>query len=48
MYDDREGDDADQTVANLMHATGLGPDDEDMDDDADVGEGSVYGGEGDG
>lgn len=48
MYDDRDGDDADQTVAGLMQITGLGPDDEDMDDDVDVGEGSVYGGEADG
>lgn len=50
MYDDREGDDgdADQQVAGLMHATGLGNDDEDMDDEADVGEGSQYGGEADG
>lgn len=46
MYDDR--DDADQTVAGLMHATGLGPDDEDMDDDVDGADGSVYGGEADG
>ena len=48
MYDDRDGDDADQTVVGLMQITGLGPDDEAMDDDVDGGEGSVYGGEADG
>ena len=50
MYDDREGEegDADQQVTGLMHATGLGADDDDMDDEVDVGEGSQYGGEVDG
>lgn len=49
MYDDHDGDDADtdQAVAGLMHATHLGPDDEDMDEDVDVGEGSQYGAEAD-
>lgn len=49
MYDDRDGEDGepDQTVemAGMMHATGLGVDDEDMEDDVDVGDGSQYGGE---
>ena len=50
MYDDHDGDDgdADQQVTGLMHATGLGADDDDMDDKVDVGEGSQYGGEADG
>jgi hypothetical protein len=47
MYRDHDDDDIDaQTVAGLMHATGLGPDDEDMDEEGFVGEGSQYGGEG--
>lgn len=51
MFDDREGEDpeADQTVmAGMMHATGLGADDEDMEDDPDAGDGSQYGAEPDG
>ena len=50
MYDDRDGDDGDpdQQVTGLMHATGLGADDDDMDDEADVGDESQYGGELDG
>ena len=50
MYDDRDGEegDADQQVTGLMHATGLGADDDDMDDEVDAGEGSQYGGEADG
>lgn len=44
-YRHREEEDLDdQTVAGLMHATGLGPDDEDIDDEAFPGEGSQYGG----
>lgn len=47
MYDagDEEDGDAqlDQQVAGLMHATGLGLDDEDMDDGDEVGEGSQDG-----
>ncbi len=47
MYRDHDDEDIDaQTVAGLMHATGLGPDDEDMDEEGFVGEGSQYGGEG--
>ena len=46
MYRDHDDDDLDeQTVAGLMHATGLGPDDDDMDDEGFLGEGSQYGGE---
>lgn len=48
MFDDQDGEaEADQTVqmAGMMNATGLGPDDEDMEDDVDVGDGSQYGGE---
>lgn len=49
MYDDRDGEDGetDQTVemAGMMHATGLGADDEDMEDDVDGGDESQYGGE---
>ncbi len=50
MYDDRDGDDGDpdQQVTGLMHATGLGADDDDMDDEVDVGDESQYGGEMDG
>ncbi|KAA6408027.1 MAG: SCF E3 ubiquitin ligase complex F-box grrA [Lasallia pustulata] len=48
MYDagDEEDGDAqlDQQVAGLMHATGLGGDDEDMDEGDEVGEGSQDGG----
>ncbi|KAL9637429.1 MAG: hypothetical protein Q9204_001895 [Flavoplaca sp. TL-2023a] len=46
MYDDREAEDAeaDQQVTGMMHATGLGgADDEDMNDEDEVGEGSQYG-----
>ena len=47
MYDagDEEDGDAqlDQQVAGLMHATGLGLDDEDMDEGDEVGEGSQDG-----
>ena len=45
MYDDRDGaedGDAEGHVAGLMGATGLGIDDEDMDEEVD---GSTYGGE---
>ena len=46
MYPHRDEEDLDdQTVAGLMHATGLGPDDEDMDDEGFPGEGSQYGGD---
>lgn len=48
MFDDQDGEaEADQTVqmAGMMNATGLGPDDEDMEDDVDIGDGSQYGGE---
>lgn len=48
MFDDQDGEaEADQTVqmAGMMNATGLGPDDEDMEDEVDVGDGSQYGGE---
>lgn len=44
MFEDAEPDQA-ATMAGMMHATGLGADDEDMEDDADV---SQYGGEVDG
>ena len=50
MYDDRDGEDvdADQQVTGMMHATGLGVDDEDMNDDDEPGDGSQYGAEADG
>ena len=50
MYDDHDGEegDPDQQVTGLMHATGLGADDDDMDDEVDVGDESQYGGEADG
>ncbi|KAL9632802.1 MAG: hypothetical protein Q9164_005093 [Protoblastenia rupestris] len=50
MYDDRDPDvdtDADGQVTGLMNATGINDDDEDM-DEVDIGEGSQYGGEGEG
>ena len=50
MYDDRDPDgdiDAEGQVAGLMNATGINDDDEDM-DEVDAGEGSQYGGEGEG
>ncbi|KAL8709159.1 MAG: hypothetical protein Q9220_006039 [cf. Caloplaca sp. 1 TL-2023] len=49
MYDDREGEDgdADQQVTGMMNATGLGVDDEDMNDEDEAGEGSQDGVEGD-
>lgn len=49
MYDDREGEeaDADQQVTGMMNATGLGVDDDDMNDDDEAGEGSQYGAEAD-
>lgn len=46
MYDDREAEDAeaDQQVTGMMHATGLGgADDDGMNDEDEVGEGSQYG-----
>ena len=47
MFDDRDGEDtdADQALAGLIQATGLGPDDEDMEDEPDPGDGSQDGGE---
>ena len=51
MYDDREGEEGDpgQLVTGMMNATGLGNDDEDMDEEGgETGEGSQYGGEADG
>ena len=49
MFDDHEGEDAEPdqtaTMAGMMHATGLGADDEDMEEYADM---SQYGGEVDG
>ncbi|KAL8638401.1 MAG: hypothetical protein Q9228_004446 [Teloschistes exilis] len=49
MYDDREGEsgDADQQVTGMMHATGLGVDDDEMNEEDEVGEGSQYGAEAD-
>ncbi|KAI4192300.1 MAG: hypothetical protein LQ346_004372 [Caloplaca aetnensis] len=49
MYDDREAEDgeADQQVTGMMNATGLGVDDDDMNDDEEAGDGSQYGVEGD-
>ena len=50
MYDDRDPDgemDAERQVAGLMHATGINDDDEDM-DEVEAGEGSQYGGDGEG
>ena len=50
MYDDRDPDgdmDAEGRVTGLMNATGINDDDEDM-DEGDAGEGSQYGGEGEG
>ena len=50
MYDDRdpEGEmDAEGHVAGLMNATAINDDDEDM-DEIEAGEGSQYGGEGEG
>ncbi|KAL9033286.1 MAG: hypothetical protein Q9214_007587, partial [Letrouitia sp. 1 TL-2023] len=50
MYDDHDGEDgdADQQVTGLMNATGLGADDDDMNEEDEAGEGSQYGGEADG
>ncbi len=50
MYDDADQDDEgdDQQVAGLMHATGLGGDDDEMDEEGEGGEGSQDGGEGEG
>ncbi|KAL8746651.1 MAG: hypothetical protein Q9184_007718, partial [Pyrenodesmia sp. 2 TL-2023] len=49
MYDDREAEEgeADQQVTGMMNATGLGVDDDDMNDDDEAGEGSQYGVEAD-
>lgn len=49
MYDDREGEsgDADQQVTGMMHATGLGVDDDEMNEEDEAGEGSQYGAEAD-
>lgn len=49
MYDDREAEDgeADQQVTGMMHATGLGVDDDDMNDEDEAGEGSQDGAEAD-
>ncbi|KAL8742884.1 MAG: hypothetical protein Q9190_004706 [Brigantiaea leucoxantha] len=50
MFDDREGEDgdADQQVTGLLNATGLGADDDDVNEEDETGEGSQYGGEADG
>ncbi|KAL9010731.1 MAG: hypothetical protein Q9173_004365 [Seirophora scorigena] len=54
MYDDGEAEDgdvddrdADQQVTGMMNATGLGVDDDDMNDEDEAGEGSQYGAEAD-
>ncbi|KAL8705606.1 MAG: hypothetical protein Q9201_001293 [Fulgogasparrea decipioides] len=49
MYDDRDGEDgdADRQVTGMMNATGLGVDDDDMNDEDEAGEGSQYGAEAD-
>lgn len=47
MYDDREAEDgeADQQVTGMMNATGLGVDDDEMNDEDEPGEGSQDGAE---